>query len=301
MHIIGHQKIRERLKKRAGQSAGSQAFLFHGPSGIGKSLAALEFAARLASQPDFLPTPDLPSPTDVLVVRPEQETKKGVTKQKRIGVETLREALTFLSRFPASGRYRVLIIEAAEMLSLAAANALLKNLEEPNATSVIILVSSHKGRLLPTLLSRVEKFRFAFLPEEEMKEAFTDGCRKEEDPAFVQFLFSLGRPGLLVRAQADPEFFSATREKLGKLFRLSRLSLPARLQLAEELSLNVPATAETLEWWLPGLHTLAFRHAATGKARFFSYLEEVEETLFLLRTTQANARLLLEKLFLSLP
>ena len=88
---------------------------------------------------------------------------------------------------------------------------------------------------------------------------------------------------------------------MGRLFRLTSLSLGERLHLADELSKNVPETIRLLEWWLPGLHTQAFKGMEKRlTVRFFSLLAETEQTLTLLKTTQSNARLLLEKLFFSI-
>lgn len=302
MDIIGHQKKRRELWEKISGEKPGQAYLFHGPAGVGKSLCALEFAARLVGEPDFTPSPALPHPADVMILRPLEETRKKITKRKKIPAETIREGLRFLGSYPAKGEYRVLIIEDAEMLTLSAGNMLLKTLEEPNPTSVLILVTREKGGLLPTLLSRTEKVRFSFVPESVMKEAFLSGVRRENNQALVSFFLALGRPGLLVRARDDPAFFSQAEGTLGKLFRLSSLSAKERLDFAEDLAADVPAASRLLEWWLPGLHTLAFRKVeATGHSQFFRYLEEAERTLFLLRNTQANARLLLEKLFFSIP
>src|SRR3972149_5064453 len=166
MHIIGHRKIRERLKKLVAENKVSQGYLFFGPESVGKSLCAEEFAYQLVSQLNFQSSNDQPHPLDVHIVRPETETKRGVTKQKSISAEEIRDALIFLSRFPASGKFRVVIVEDAHKLSQTAQNVLLKTLEEPNTTSVIILVTHEIGVILPTILSRVEKVRFDYVSVE---------------------------------------------------------------------------------------------------------------------------------------
>ncbi len=300
MEIIGHEKERDSLERRIGQKKMAQSYLFSGPSGIGKRLVALEFAARLVGQGDFISTPGVPHPVDVRLIEPETVIKKGVMKEKKIPAEVIREGMAFLSTYPSSGQFRVLLIDQAELLSETAANALLKTLEEPNPTSVIILISSEEGRLLPTLLSRVEKIHFSFVAESRLEEVFGREF-SASDAAFSQFLSSLGRPGLLIRARAEEVFLTEIRETLGTLFRLSGSSLRERLFLAEKMAADVPTATRVLEWWLPGLHSIALKRAgATGRARLFWYLEDVESTLQELKNTQANPRLLLEKLFLKL-
>lgn len=299
MNIIGHCKIRERLKKLADENKISQGYLFFGPESVGKSLCAEEFAYQLVSQSDFESSDDQPHPLDVFIVWPETETKRGVTKQKSISAEAMRDALTFLGRFPANGKFRVVIVDSAHKLSHTAQNVLLKTLEEPNNTSVIILVTHEIGGIIPTILSRVEKIRFDYVSIDEM-DSLRDTLSEDEGKNIAPFFFSLGRPGMILRAARDSENFLEERKKLERLFKLSSLGLNERLQLAEELSKNVPEGIRLLEWWLPGLHTQAVKNSDTQlMARWFNLLENVMETLALLKTTQSNARLLFEKLFLS--
>ncbi len=301
MNIIGHHKERERLKKLVRENKISQGYLFVGPQSVGKSLCALEFAMELVSESSFEPNENKPYPFDVLVVKPEEETKHGVTKQKSIGVEVMRDVLSFLARFPAVGRFRVAIIEDAQKLSLAAQNVILKTLEEPNPSAVMILITHEVGSIIPTILSRVERIRFDYVPEGEIKSDMNALLAEKNEHPIASFFFSLGRPGMIIRAVLNPQSFTKEQEKLGRLFRLSSLTLGERLGLAEELAKNVPESIRLLEWWLPGLHTQALKETDIRRtARFFGLLEEAEQTLILLKTTQSNARLLLEKLFFSI-
>lgn len=300
MNIIGHQKIRARLKNLTDRHKISQGYLFFGPESVGKSLCAREFAYRLVSAPDFEPNEGQPLPLDIWVVEPEIEIKRGVTKQKMISAETMREALVFLSRFPRSGKFRVVIVAEAHKLSQTAQNVLLKTLEEPNSTAVIILVTHELGRIIPTILSRVEKIRFDYVPASEIR-AGTGSVLSQTKQKVAPFFFSLGRPGMILRALQDPESFAGERKKLERLFKLSSLPLSERLQLAEDLSKNVPECVRLMEWWLPGLHAQAIQPSDSKyTARFFGFLENAGQALTLLKTTQSNARLVLEKLFLSI-
>lgn len=301
MQIIGHPKERERLQSLVAREHISQGYLFFGPQSVGKSLLAQEFACSLVSEPDFEPTAEKPHPFDVCIIRPETETKRGVTKEKSIGAESMRDALLFLGRYPAAGKFRVVIIEDAHKLSLTAQNVLLKTLEEPNPTAVIILVTHEIGSIISTIFSRVEKVRFDYVPLALIESGVRALLPPDKDHSIASFFFSLGRPGMILRAAKDPEGFKDERDKLERLFRLSTLSLAERLKLAEELSKNVPETIRLLEWWLPGLHTQALRNTDIHYTkRFFGLLEKGEQTLLLLKTTQSNARLLLEKLFFTL-
>lgn len=295
MYIIGHHKEREALRHQAGSGVIAQSYLFSGPDSIGKSLCALEFACALTGEPEFEPSAEQSAPFDVMIVRPEEETKRGVTKTKSIPAEGVRDALSFLGKYPVSGQYRVVIIVDAHKLSISAQNVLLKTLEEPNTSAVVIMVTHESGSLLQTLLSRVEQVRFGLVPEDEIR----SGVAESGD--LPGFFFSLGRPGAIIRAIGDPDRFAADKEILSSLFRLSTLSVSERLALAEKMAADVPRAVRMLEWWLPGLRASALKTPEPkATARFFALLDDVGQMLRLLKTTQSNARLLLEKLFLSL-
>lgn len=302
MFIIGHHKERARLRKIAESATLSQGYVFFGPEGVGKSLCAEAFAYQLVGEPDFTPNPSAPHPLDVFVVEPAIETKRGVTKQKSISALTMRDALLFLGRFPMSGRFRVVLVKDAHKLSLTAQNVLLKTLEEPKSSGVIILVTHDIGTLIPTLLSRVERVRFGYVPAVEIAQGVRSLVSPNMPDARVpEFFFALGRPGMVLLAMYDATRFAKEREKLERLFRLSTLTMTERMQLAEDLAHNVPEAVRLIEWWLPGLHTQALKQTSIRSIkRFFGLLEQVEETRFLLKTTQSNARLLFEKLFFSL-
>lgn len=300
MKIIGHAKERATLRQSALHGTAAQSYVFAGPRGVGKSLCALEFAANLVEEPHFEPREDKPYPFDVMVIRPAIEVKRGITKTKSIPTETIREGLGFLSHFPSVGKFRVLIIEDAHRLSETAQNALLKTLEEPASTAVIILVTHEPGSLLSTVLSRVKRVPFHFVPEESMREALQEEFNGEKLSQVASFFFALGRPGLVLEALRNPETFTVEKELLGKLFRLSTLSLSERLTLAERLGLHTEQCIRLLEWWLPGLYQQAWKTKEKKSTRqFFSLLEEIEQVIKTLKTTQSNVRLVLEKLFLS--
>ncbi|MGK2849186.1 MAG: AAA family ATPase [Minisyncoccota bacterium] len=300
MHIIGHQKERERLQKNAMRDSLVHSYLFFGPGSIGKYLCAQEFAWQLTGVLDFQPSEGMPSPPDVLIIAPAMEVKRGVIKYKNISAETVRNALEFLAQFPLTGRFRVLIIDDADKMSLTAQNILLKTLEEARSTAIIILVTNEKGSILPTIVSRVEKVRFGYVPATEIRAGVSSMLPRETRESIASFFFDLGRPGIILTALQNPKRFLKDKDILEKLFQLSRLSLSERMRLAEILAKNVPDTLRLLEWWLPGLHVQAKKYTDYySMKRFLEMLHRIERTVRLLKTTQGNARLLLETLFFS--
>lgn len=296
MHIIGHHTARERLERLAGHAECPQSFLFVGPESIGKRLAAFEFSWSLLGRGgEFaVRTEEELAHPDIMLLGPERVTEKGKTREKNIPVEAIREAMNFLSRYPLSGRKRILIIDDAHRLSRGAQNALLKTLEEPNPTSVLILVTHDPSALLDTVHSRLQRTHFTFVSEEEMRAAF-------QLPSEQAFLCRLGRPGVVASALREPEEFAIVQATLGQLFRIGDLTLQDRMRLAEDLAKDSFSALRLFAWWIPSLRQRALETDRPEEVRSaYVLLDRLVAIEKILRGTQANARLQLEKLFLNI-
>ncbi|MFZ1627141.1 MAG: AAA family ATPase [Candidatus Moraniibacteriota bacterium] len=286
MDICGHIPTRERLTRIAALEVVPQSFLFSGPRRLGKFLVALEFAEKLSGTVflDGVPHPDL-----LVIGRVDKGASDDSVKRPGFSVVEVRQAEEFLSRFPTRGKYRVVIIDEADRLTLSAENALLKMLEEPNSTSVIILVTHRPARLLSTVRSRLFAVSFGPVPSSELHRFFPNGNVPE-------FFLSLGLPGLIVEALRDPGEFEQKKEFLRGLFSLSRLSWSQRLALAEKLANDSKDLSDLLEIWLSGLARQRTGQLAQSVA-FAGFLESGLETLDRVTEKEGNSRLLLEKLF----
>ncbi|MFA6971258.1 MAG: DNA polymerase III subunit delta' [Gallionella sp.] len=158
------------LRERA-----SQGLLFQGMKGIGKLDLAINYARALLCQhplDDGFACGKCPSchwfeqgsHPDFRTLQPESETDEGESGKKpsrQISVDQIRGLADFLGMTAHQGGRRVVIIHPAEAMNSNAANALLKNLEEPPAGLLFILVTHKPQALLPTLLSRCLTFALA--------------------------------------------------------------------------------------------------------------------------------------------
>lgn len=164
-----------------------------GIKGIGKATFAHQFASFLFNNPDRESSPETLSEPDVTsatfrqvasgahqgllyLSRPYDEKRKKFKTQ--LTVDEVRAISRFVGMTAPGGGYRVVIVDSADDMNTNAANALLKNLEEPPPRTVFLLISHRPGRLLPTIRSRCQFVRFDPLADSEISiilDSMSDG------------------------------------------------------------------------------------------------------------------------------
>ncbi len=149
-HILGNDPIKAYLQKAIEENRLPQTLLFAGPDGIGKSLFAKAVAALLLKSPRS---------ADLHILKPEG-------KSGQYAIDTLREMIDKEHAAPFESPGKVFILEDAERMQPASANALLKTLEEPTPDTTFILLSNSPQEMLQTILSRCAVLTFQALTEE---------------------------------------------------------------------------------------------------------------------------------------
>jgi DNA polymerase-3 subunit delta' len=259
------QQMRERLP---------HAILLHGPEGIGKTLFAERFAQALLCQStlaDGQPCGSCNScgwfsqysHPDYRRVRPEaleddeggeseegaepaegKKSKATKTPSKEIKIDQIRALADFMNVSTHRQGMRVVVLYPAEALNSAAANALLKTLEEPPPQTVFLLVSNSLERLLPTILSRCRKFALA-LPAVDAALAWLQA--REIKDADVWLAEQGGAPLAAYAAAAGD-----TREVMDEFLRaLCRPDIDTALKTADKLQkMPVVELVAWLQRWL---------------------------------------------------
>ncbi|WBU59514.1 DNA polymerase III subunit delta' [Paracoccus albus] len=181
--VIGHDEAAGTFLSAAGASRLHHAWLITGPRGIGKATLAWSITRWLLAdgEPGSLQVaPDNPvsrrvaalSEPRLHLVRRAFDEKTGRLKAE-ITVDDIRGLLSFFHMSAAEGGRRVAIVDAADEMNGAAANALLKVLEEPPAGGVILLIAHQPARLLPTIRSRCRELRLSPLSPEDMADVLS--------------------------------------------------------------------------------------------------------------------------------
>jgi len=266
------------------------AILFHGPEGTGKAAFAERFAQALlceAPAQDGQPCDQCASCNwfaqynhpDYRRLRPEALDEDGAadgepvddaadgkksgkaakTPSKEIKIDQVRALGDFMNVSTHRQGLRVILLYPAETLNTAAANALLKTLEEPPPNTVFLLVSHSLDRLLPTILSRCRKFA---LPMPLQEQALAWLRQQGIDDADVWLAGQGGAP-LAAQAMAQAEL----RETMDEFLRvLARPATEAALKAAEKLQ-KTPVS-DLVAWQQRWLYDL-FSFKLAGSIRYY--------------------------------
>ena len=179
--LFGHKEQLDFILNCIQTSQIPNAWLFHGPAGIGKASLAVNVANILSNvgflkkdRLDHISEKDIRSPNisalsnNIFLCQRRWDDKKKLF-QKNISIDDIRELTRKFSLSSTDNSYKVCIVDTTEDLNLSASNSLLKMLEEPPKKTLFILVSNNKQSILPTILSRCQKIAFQRLNEDDLR------------------------------------------------------------------------------------------------------------------------------------
>ncbi|MGA7123381.1 MAG: DNA polymerase III subunit delta' [Polyangiaceae bacterium] len=197
------------LRRALGSGRLHHAYLFDGPDGVGKERTAFGLAQALVCERRAVGSADacgacsacsrsVPRPGETRPVHPDVVViERGLYEPAAIGrrspesqeisIDQVRTLVLARASFPPyEGHAKVFIVRRADELSIAAANALLKTLEEPGARTCFVLLCSSADALLPTIRSRTQRVRFGVLPDEVVAELLGErGVERERAQAIA--------------------------------------------------------------------------------------------------------------------
>ena len=181
--MIGQEHIVQTLTNQIKSERVAHAYLFSGSRGIGKTTAA-RLLAKAVNCPEKKPNSVEPCNNCEICNEISRSSSIDVIEidaASHTGVDNVRENIIENALFrPTKSKYKIFIIDEAHMLSTAAFNALLKILEEPPEYVMFILATTENHKLLPTIVSRCQRFNFKKVPFDTMKKHIENIAKKED-------------------------------------------------------------------------------------------------------------------------
>jgi DNA polymerase-3 subunit delta' len=333
--VQGQPRAVQSLRSALRQRSVHHAWLFTGPSGVGKELTAVGLAqALLCPAAPFEGCGRCGACTrvshfhhpDLLWLMPEDEavrrklaarTDFDHVPSREIRVEQIRRLQERVSLRPLEAERKVVLLAPAEAMNPQAQNAFLKTLEEPPADTVLLLVTAAPDRLLPTLRSRCARVAFGPLPHDFVRAEVQR--RMEVTAEVAEAVVSLADGSLERALSLDAEHLADRRGRIERFEAVDGCDLRTVLRFAEEAGADreeAESTLALLTVWVrdvavargggtslfhPELRELAERVGARiGDDVLHRRFRLVDEALVAIRQRNAAPRLQLERMLLEM-
>ena len=176
--VVGQEYIVKILKNTIKNKRIAHAYLFAGPRGTGKTTIAKLFAKAINCE-DFNEEACDSCPSCLAFKENNHPDIIELDAASNNSVDDIREIIEQVPYSPIVGKYKVYIIDEVHMLSSSAFNALLKTLEEPPAHVVFILATTDPQKIIPTVLSRCQRYNFSKISNLNMEKKMVEILNKE--------------------------------------------------------------------------------------------------------------------------
>jgi len=245
--IVGHGKIKDILQRNIGNNNLAQAFVFEGPSQVGKTLTAKLFANSILCESfNIEGKKTLPCGVcnacrqfnknihpDLYYLERELNDKTG-EKKSFITVAQVRSLQEKIKKRSFLNSYKLVIIPEAQCLNQEASNSLLKTLEEPGVNTIMILLTPSRDLLLPTIQSRCQIFKFLPVTRDEIYAyLLTQGANRSNAKELAAF--AQGRPTVAMHLLNSGEELTSLKKNSELLLGLFGQNVTEKFKTVENL------------------------------------------------------------------
>ena len=227
--------------------------------------------------------------------------------EKQITIEKIRDLEKKMALYPHSAKYKITIIEQAEKMNKSAANALLKTLEEPSKTAILILLASDSKNILDTIKSRCQLIKFLPVRKSLLEDFLKNKIESKEE---IEKIIEMSgyRPGKIIEFVNDKNKFAEAKNNLNRICDALKNNENAKLDEAENISkkeLNeIISDLNLLIIYLRRFLIKEYKNSAgVSKSNLLKIKERIElvcRTKENLLTKNVNTKLAVENLFLNL-
>ncbi|MDD3292901.1 MAG: hypothetical protein PHI45_00995 [Candidatus Pacebacteria bacterium] len=282
MNIIGHQKQREILLKLIENGNIPHALLFSGPEKIGKKEIAIDFSKKILGKDND---------TDFFILS---------SKENIITIEEIRKLQEKLFLKPYNHEFKVVIIDNVHLMKKEAQNAFLKTLEEPKGSSILILITPYPSMLLKTIFSRVQELKFSLVSKEEIeKHLIKLGADKEKAKEIS--LISSGQIGKAIDYFNNPEKVEIFNQAIKDISIMPSMNYFQRFNYAKKMS-ELENIDEIMDIWQRYFRRemIVTINGGENLMKSKELIKNISKTRYLINSTNANKRLILENLLLKI-
>ena len=280
--ILGHERQIGYLNRAMERGRMSHAYFFTGPAGVGKRTIARAMAAALVCKNYRGPAAigascgvcgdcalmEKSVHPQVIALDLTHTLVSDEEKRTKIPIGDIRELRRLLALASAGGRWRVAIIDGADIMSPDAADALLKIMEEPGENTLFFLIADARGMVRSTLVSRAVPVGFSPVSDGVLA-PFIRAHFPAGDHAAV-LAASRGRPGMVIKMAQNRMLLAAEKKLVASAHRAVRGGIPEALAFASEYGNEegilsaAAALIQTLRPDMVGAHPAARLRAAIG-------------------------------------
>jgi DNA polymerase-3 subunit delta' len=318
--VIGHDWAVDLLRHVVAAGRPPHALLITGPPNVGKGTLARSLAQALLCT-------DVQRPCGMcrachLVTTGNHPDLRWVEPQAgSLKIAQIRDLTRQLNLSPLEGPWQIAILDRFELATPGAANALLKTLEEPPPSVILVLLAQQAEALLPTIVSRCQIIALRPIPRAIIERVLVERWQVPPEKAHLLSHICGGRLGWAISAAGSPELLEHRTQRLDDLVKLLHSRRVDRFAYAESLAReNTESVLDTLELWMGWWRDLLLlasrspvplmnidRQRELDRMVELCDLNVTHSALAALQTTvdqmahNANTRLTLEVLLLDLP
>lgn len=266
-HLIGNEEVVKILNSTVINKKVTHSYMFVGPSGIGKTLFAKEFAKMLLCEREDKPCGECRScikfeennQPDFTIITPDD----GIIK-----IEKIRQMQAKILEKPIASQRKVYIIKDADTMTKEAQNCLLKTLEEPPSYITMILIGSNENLFLNTIRSRCMKILFHKIEDIKLKRYLEQNCGFENISNEL-LKASDGSIQKALRIYENKEIYKEVEKIFSNIEKYNLLDVLGKLNVLYKNKENVEETLEYI--------TILFYQKSLKDKKYIEYIQTIEE------------------------